>query len=370
MEDDVATKQTRPSRRAHHPLIIVGNAIFTLLLVAIVVGGGAFWVVKSSFDSPGPLPADTNVVIPNQSGVMDIAELLEQKGVISDRYIFVAGAFGERATGKLKAGEYAFAKAATPQQVLDTIVSGKVVEYDVTIPEGLTSDQIVERLNESPVLTGTVRQPPREGSLLPETYKVTRGTTREELLKRMAREQQRALKEIWDARSPNLPLKSPDELVVLASIVEKETGIASERPQVAAVFVNRLTKKMRLQSDPTIIYGIVRGKGKLDRPITKADILAPTPFNTYAIDGLPPGPIGNPGKASLEAVANPAPIKAVYFVADGSGGHVFAESLNEHNKNVAKWRQLEQKQKQDSATTPAGAAGTTGATPSTVSPSQ
>ncbi|MBS7540945.1 endolytic transglycosylase MltG [Ancylobacter lacus] len=362
MDDDVEKPPVRPSSRARHPLIVAGNVFFTLLTVLIVVGGGILWVVKSGFDSPGPLQQDSTVIIPNQSGLVEIAELLEQKGVIADQWIFIAGALGNRASGKLKAGEYAFARQATPHQVLDTIVSGKVVEYDVTIPEGLTSEQIVERLQESPVLTGVVRQVPREGSLLPETYKVTRGTSREELLRRMAREQQQALQQIWDARSPEIPIKSPDELVVLASIVEKETGVAEERPQVAAVFINRLNKKMRLQSDPTIIYGIVRGKGRLDRPITRADITAPTPFNTYAIDGLPPGPIGNPGKASMQAVANPAKIKAVYFVADGTGGHAFADTLDQHNKNVARWRQIERSQKLDTA--PAGTSGTTGVTPS------
>ncbi len=179
---------------------------------------------------------------------------------------------------------------------------------------------------------------------------MTRGTTRDDVLRRMAREQQKLLKEVWAGRSPDLPLKSPDELVTLASIVEKETAQSDERARVAAVFINRLNKKMKLQSDPTIIYGIVRGKGRLDRPITRTDITTPTPFNTYAIEGLPPGLIGNPGKASLVATANPAQTKDLYFVADGTGGHAFADTLDGHNKNVARWRQIEKDQKADPAT--------------------
>jgi UPF0755 protein len=180
------------------------------------------------------------------------------------------------------------------------------------------------------------------------------------VLRRMARSQAAIVQEVWAKRSPDLPLKTPEELVILASIVEKETGVAQERPEVAAVFVNRINKKMRLQSDPTIIYGLVRGKGRLDRPLTRTDITSPTPFNTYTIAGLPPGPIGNPGRASLEAVANPAKIPALYFVADGTGGHAFAETLAEHNRNVAKWRQIERDRKIDPSAQPAGTQGNTG----------
>ncbi|MBS7588030.1 endolytic transglycosylase MltG [Ancylobacter defluvii] len=348
----------RASDRANHPLVVAGSAVFTLLLVAILLGGAAFWIGKSRYVAPGPLTADTRLIIPGDYGLMDIADLLAAKGLINDKWVFVAAAVGTRSSGKLKAGEYAFVAGASSRDVLDTLVSGKVIEYNLTIPEGLTSDQIVQRLAEFEVLSGTVRQTPREGSLLPETYKVTRGTSREDILRRMARSQQAVLQEIWQKRDPSVPVKTPEELVILASIVEKETGQPDERPRVAAVFVNRLDKKMRLQSDPTIIYGLVRGKGRLERPITRADITTPTPFNTYAIPGLPPGPIGNPGRASLEATANPAKTKDLYFVADGTGGHVFAENLEQHNRNVARWRQIERQQP-----AAAGVSGNTGAPP-------
>jgi UPF0755 protein len=353
----------KPSRWASNPIVVAGSWFFTLILVAIIFVGGAFWIGKADYDSPGPLAQDTAIIIPGDFGLMDIADLLVKKGVIEQQWVFVGAALGTRSSGKLKAGEYEFPKAASPRQVLAKLVSGEVIEYTVTIPEGLTSDQIVDRLAGVVALSGAVRQVPREGSLMPDTYKFTRGMSREDMLRRMARTQQATLQEIWTKRDPSLPLKSPEELVVLASIVEKETGVAGERPQVAAVFVNRLNKKMRLQSDPTIIYGLVRGKGRLDRPITRSDITTPTPFNTYTIPGLPPGPIGNPGKASLEATANPAKINALYFVADGTGGHAFADTLDQHNRNVTRWRQIERDQKLDPTRTPAGVSGNTGATP-------
>ncbi len=215
------------------------------------------------------------------------------------------------------------------------------MRHKVTVTEGLTSDQIVQRLREDDVLIGDVKEIPREGSLMPDTYYFERGDTRQSILTRMAKAQTRIVDEIWKSRSPDLPVKSPGEMVTLASIVEKETGKADERPRVASVFVNRLQKHMRLESDPTIVYGLAFGKGTLGRPISRADLNQATPYNTYLIDGLPPGPISNPGKAALEAVANPARGKDLYFVADGTGGHVFADSFEQHVKNVARWRQIE-----------------------------
>src|SRR5208282_3251029 len=208
------------------------------------------------------------------------------------------------------------------------------------------------RLLDDDVVTGNIKEIPREGSLLPDTYNFNRGVTREQIIQRMQQAQQRVIKEVWDRHSPDLPIKTPEQLVVLASIVEKETGKPEERTRVAAVFANRLKQKMRLQSDPTIIYGLVGGKGTLGRPIMKSEIEQATPYNTYQIDGLPPGPIGNPGRASLEAAANPARTRELYFVADGTGGHAFSETYDQHQKNVAKLRAM-QKQIQNDTVEPA-----------------
>jgi UPF0755 protein len=213
--------------------------------------------------------------------------------------------------------------------------SKAVVQHQITI-EGLTSEQIVARLLESDILSGNIKDVPREGSLLPDSYHFNRGFSREQMIKRMRDAQDRLVREVWERRSPDLPLKTPDQLVVLASIIEKETGKPEERTRVAAVFANRLKQKMKLQSDPTIVYGLVYGKGALGRPISKADIAQSTPYNTYVIEGLPPGPITNPGRASIEAAANPARTKEVFFVADGAGAHAFAETYDQHLKNVAR----------------------------------
>jgi UPF0755 protein len=242
-------------------------------------------------------------------------------------------------------------------EVLDVITSGRSIQHAITIPEGLTSEQIIERLKENELLVGEVITVPVEGSLLPDTYRINRGTSREALLARMAAEQRRVLNEIWNRRAKDLPLRNPRELVTLASIVEKETGRADERPRVASVFYNRLEKRMRLQSDPTIIYGVVGGKGTLGRPITRADIDRPTAYNTYTIPALPPGPIANPGRAAMEATANPSRTRDIYFVADGTGGHAFAETLEQHNRNVARWRQIEAQQRQLREAPPAAAPG-------------
>jgi UPF0755 protein len=219
------------------------------------------------------------------------------------------------------------------------------VAHQVSIPEGLTSQQIVARLLQDDVLAGDIKEIPREGSLLPDTYNFARGVSREQMVARMQQAEQRLLHEIWDHRAPDLPLRTPEQLVVLASLVEKETGRPEERTRVAAVFVNRLKQKMKLQSDPTIIYGLVGGKGTLGRPIMKSEIEQPTPYNTYVIDGLPPGPIANPGRASLEAAANPARTRELFFAADGTGGHAFAETYEQHQKNVARLRSIESDQK-------------------------
>jgi UPF0755 protein len=330
------------SRRSHNPLFRFGSALFTFLLLLGLTGGAAFMVGKQRFEAPGPLAEEKTVIIPRNSGVRDIADLLQKEGVIDEPWLFVAGVVALKAREDLKYGEYQFAPRVSLREVIGTLMDGKVVQHTLTIPEGLTSEQIVARLTENPVLTGNIREIPREGTLLPETYKFTRGTTREQMIQRMQQQHRKLVQEIWERRMPDLPLRTPEQLVILASIIEKETGKPEERTRVAAVFVNRLKQRMKLQSDPTIIYGLVGGKGTLGRPIMKSEIEQPTPYNTYVIDGLPPGPIANPGRASLEAAANPARTRELYFVADGTGGHVFSENYEQHLKAVARLRAIEQ----------------------------
>ncbi len=334
------------SKRVRHPIVIIGNAIFTLILLLALVLGGTAWWGKQRFEEPGPLAQDKVVNIPRGYGVKDIADLLMREGVIDQPYVFIVGAMVLKSRGEeMKFGEYEFTRHASLRDVATTIGEGKVVQHQLTVAEGLTSDQIVAKLLENDILSGNIKEIPREGSLLPESYKFTRGTTREQIIQRMQQAQRRALQEIWDRRSPDLLLKTPEQLVVLASIIEKETGKPEERTRVASVFHNRLKSNMRLQSDPTIIYGLVGGKGTLGRPIMRSEIEQPTPYNTYVINGLPPGPIANPGRASLEAAANPARTKELYFVADGTGGHAFADNYEQHQKNVARLRSLEQQPK-------------------------
>ncbi len=340
----------RRSKRARHPIVIIGNAIFTLILLLAITLGGLVWWGKERFEAPGPLPQDKIVNIPRGYGARDIADLLMREGVIDQPYVFIAGAMVLKSRGEdLKYGEYEFSKSASLREVASTIVEGKVVQHQFTVAEGLTSEQIVTRLLENDVLSGNIKEIPREGTLLPETYKFTRGTTREQVIQRMQQAQRHALREIWERRMPDLPIKTPEQLIALASIIEKETGKPEERTRVASVFHNRLKNRMRLQSDPTIIYGLVGGKGSLGRPIMKSEIEQPTPYNTYVIDGLPPGPIANPGRASLEAAANPARTKELYFAADGTGGHAFADNYEQHQRNVARLRVIEQQAREAAA---------------------
>ncbi len=346
LEPEYVPEPTRPSRRARHPLIIAGNAVFTIILVVAIAVGLAYSFGKHKFEVAGPLDREKIVNIPRGLGLREIADLLARESVIDQPWVFIGGVLVLKAREDLKYGEYKFGKQITLREAIETIVEGKVVQHAFTIPEGLTSEQIVTRLAEVEFLAGNIREIPKEGTLLPETYNFPRGTTREQAIQRMQQAHARVLKEFWERRSNEVPVSSPEHLVTLASIVEKETGKADERSRVAAVFVNRIRQKMKLQSDPTIIYGLVGGKGTLGRPIVRSEIDQPTPYNTYVITGLPPGPIANPGRASLDATANPSRTKDLFFVADGSGGHAFAENLQQHQQNVAKLRQFEQQLRQ------------------------
>ena len=350
LEPEQVPPPPKRSDRARNPFVVVGNAIFTILILLMIGAGVSYYYGRQILESAGPLREDKVVNIPARAGKRDISEVLQKEGVINvNPWIFIGSVYALKASSDLKPGEYLFQKHASLRDVIGTIVEGKVVQHSITIPEGLTSEQIVARLSDNDIFSGSVREIPREGTLLPETYKFPRGTTREQVIQRMQQTQKRVLAEIWERRNPDIPVKSPDQLVTLASIVEKETGRADERSRVAAVFTNRLRQKIKLQSDPTIIYGLVGGKGTLGRPIRRSEITAPSPYNTYVIEGLPPGPISNPGRASLEATANPARTRDLFFVADGTGGHTFTETYDAHQKNVAKLRALEKQIQNDTA---------------------
>lgn len=301
--------------------------------------GIAYWFL-TEVERPGPLAEERIHIVPSGAGVNRIAHALEEDGIITNQMLFRAWSRYRKADGRLQAGEYQVPAGASMAEVLDLLVSGKTVLHRVTIPEGLTSYQAAALINEAAPLTGTAETPP-EGSILPETYTFTRDEDRAALVGRMSDAMAETLAELWEKRAPDLPIKTPEEAVILASIVERETGVPEERPRVAAVFVNRLRKGMRLQSDPTIIYALSGGKGRLDRQLLFKDLELKDPYNTYYVKGLPPGPICNPGRASLAAVLNPPQTKELYFVTDGTGGHVFASTLAEHERNVRKWRKIE-----------------------------
>ena len=348
LEPEQVPPPPKRSERARNPFVVAGNAIITIVLVLMIAVGGGYIYGRQKIEAPGPLQEDKIVNIPARAGMTDIADILQREGVIdNNRWAFIGSVFALKARSELKPGEYSFQKNASLRDVIGTMVEGKVVQHAVTIPEGLTSEQIVARLSDNDIFAGTVREIPREGTLLPETYKFPRGTTRDQVIARMQQTQKRVLAEIWERRNPDVPVKTPEQLITLASIVEKETGKADERSRVAAVFVNRLRQKIKLQSDPTIIYGLVGGKGTLGRPIKRNEIQQPSPYNTYVVDGLPPGPIANPGRASLEAAANPARTRDLFFVADGTGGHAFTETYDQHQKNVAKLRAMEKQIQND-----------------------
>lgn len=332
-----------PLSRLRRLAVAACSGLATLLAVAFVAVLWALW----SYNGPGPTSEtgqSTTVVLRRGAGLPEIASSLERAGVIRSGSVFVAAAQLTRAARELKAGEYEFPNRASTSDILAKIRSGKVVRHQITVAEGITSDMVMDLLTASPVLSGDAPTPP-EGAILPETYDVQRGEDRAAVLRRMMDARDKLLATLWEKRQPGLPFTSPEQAVTLASIVEKETGIASERPRIAAVFLNRLAKGMRLESDPTIIYGLTRGR-PLGRGIRLSELMGETPYNTYRIDGLPPTPIANPGRAALAAVLDPPKTDELFFVADGSGGHVFASTFEQHQANVEKWRAVERNRAQ------------------------
>lgn len=322
------------------------SGLLTFLLLAMLAGGGLLVWGYAQFTRPGPLQTETALVIPRGTGVEGIARRLEQAGILRYPELFMAAVKLKGVSGALKAGEYAFKPGISPREVMALLQSGETVVRRLTIAEGLTVRQIAVQLAAVEGLDGDPAPLPPEGAVLPETYHFSYGDERADILRRMQHAMRETLDRLWEGRAPNLPFDTREEALVLASIVERETAIPSERPRVAAVFVNRLRKGMRLQSDPTVIYGLSDGLGTLERPLLRVDLQKDHPYNTYTRDGLPPAPICNPGRESLRAVLNPISSDEYYFVADGSGGHAFARTLDEHNANVRRWRQFQRQQRQ------------------------
>ena len=337
-------RRTGPAEAVRGRPLFAGLAggLATLALVVLLFAGLSLWIYSGAGPKARSGPS-TIVILRKGAGVSEIGASLQQAGVVRSAPLFLAAAQVTGAARHMRAGEYAFPSCASLKEVIRRLRLGIVVHHRITIPEGLSSRQAVEVLNHSGVLVGPAPLPP-EGSLLPETYEVVRGQTRAGLLKRMMDDRERLLATLWANRQPGLPFADADQAVNLASIVEKETALAAERPHVASVYINRLRQGVKLEADPTLIYGLTQGAGPLGHGLRASELAAPGPYNTYLNPGLPPTPIDNPGRASLAAVLDPSPSADLYFVADGGGGHVFARTLAEHEKNVARWRVTEKRQ--------------------------
>lgn len=318
--------------------------VILFIVLGLLAGGGVVGWVYSEFTRPGPLERDTVVVVPAGGGVKSIAAILLTHKVVRSAQVFEWGARVSGDAASLRAGEFSFPSGVSALGVVGILKSGKTVQRRLTIAEGLSSPQIIAQLNGTDGLDGALLTAPPEGSLLPETYYFSYGDSRQSIIERMRRDMDRTVRDLWATRQEGLPLETPGDAVILASIVEKETGISAERARVASVFINRLRLGMRLQSDPTVAFGVMADGMPLDRPLTKADLKTPTAYNTYVIPGLPPGPIANPGVAALQAVLHPINGDDLYFVADGTGGHAFAKTLEEHNRNVRRWRKVQAEQ--------------------------
>ena len=319
---------------------IAANALTILILAIAALGVLVMWG-KGEFSKPGPLAEAVIGPVEPGDGLAKVTKRLVEAGAIKNETVFRLGARYTKVANNLKFGEYEIPPEASMQDILAVITSGRGVSYAVTVVEGWTSWQVVEKLKTVELLTGEIAEIPPEGSLAPNTYSYNRGESRQALIDKMLAAQVDILEEAWLNRDPETPLKSREEALILASIVEKETGLADERPLVASVFVNRLERGMRLQTDPTVIYGLTEGKGSLGRGLRRSELDKATPFNTYIIEGLPPTPIANPGKAAILATLNPDTSDFIFFVADGTGGHAFAKTLAEHNRNVRAWRAIE-----------------------------
>ncbi|MCA0320161.1 MAG: endolytic transglycosylase MltG [Proteobacteria bacterium] len=330
---------------------------FVALFVTLM--GGALWLGNRILTEPGPLAATKNVVIPRGAGPQTMAKLLNEEGVLNHPRLFRVALMIDPTPKPIKAGEYEVPAHVSMWSLLELLQSGKQVQRRLTVVEGMTTAEVVELVRKTEALSGEITLDLKEGDLLPETYFFAREDTRDGLLMRMKEAMDKTLDEAWRKRAAGLPLANRREALTLASIVEKETAVPAERARVAAVYINRLRRRMKLESDPTTIYGITLGKAPFNRELTRADLQSNSPYNTYVVTGLPPGPICNPGRASILAALNPARDRALFFVADGQGGHAFANTLAEHNRNVERWRQIQRERAEQQSTQPAA-----GGTPS------
>lgn len=313
----------------------LGNRLILFVFVGLAVLTIGAFLLSRGWTAAGPATKATEVLIPPGSSLSRAARTLEGAGVLesSSQFLTFARIYGS--DDAIRAGEYEVPARASPSEVLRLLQSGKTLQRFVTIPEGTPSILVYERLMAEPRLTGSI-DVPEEGSVLPDSYSFGRGETRAAVLARMQKAMTDELAKLWAARKPGIAVSSPREAVILASVVEKETGVAAERRTVAGVYTNRLKQGIPLQADPTVIYPVTKGK-PLGRRILRSELNANNGYNTYAMAGLPAGPIANPGREALAATLDPAPTRALYFVAKGDGGHVFAETLAEHNANVQRW---------------------------------
>jgi UPF0755 protein len=336
---------------------------FIALLVTVM--GGALFLGNTMLTAPGPLEKTKTVVIPRGAGPATMTKVLQDEGVIEHGKLFRVALMIDPSPRPIKAGEYEVPAHISMQALVDLLQSGKLVQRRLTVPEGMTTAEVVELVRKTEALAGEITLDLKEGDLLPETYFYSRDDTRDGVLSRMKEAMDKTLDETWRKRAAGLPLANRREALVLASIIEKETAVAAERAKVAAVYINRLRRHMKLESDPTVIYGLTGGKAPLNRELTRADLASTSPYNTYMVVGLPPGPICNPGRASIVAATNPARDRSLYFVADGQGGHAFAVNLFEHNRNVERWRQIVRERLEQQLQTPAGAPGSPSLPPPT-----
>lgn len=345
MNEASETSPEKPRRRRLFAWLV---SAFVLLLVAVAtIGGGATVLLHRAYSDPGPLKTETRLIIPSGSSGGDIAKALADGGVVADARLVKLSLRTFAPDRPLRAGEYAFPAMVSLKDAIAKLQSGDVVVRRVTFAEGLTTREILANLSAADGLTGSVPNPAEigEGTLLPETYHYARGDSRVGLVTRMQSAMAETVTRLWAERDEGLPLKTPEEALVLASIIERETAVPAERALVAGVFINRLKRGMRLQSDPTVAYGFRTDEGEFSERLLFRHLETDHPYNTYTRSGLPVGPIANPGADSIAAALKPAETKYLYFVADGTGGHAFGRTLAEHNRNVAKWRRIQRQKR-------------------------